>query len=105
MAPGFLLAGAITMAQLAAKLATARDLDRAVVDQTGLTGGFDVALRWTPFGGSAAPVPNNLPGDRPPAEGPSIFTALQEQLGLKLKSDKGPVSVLVVDRVERPVDN
>jgi len=64
-------------------------------------------LQWTPEAGQGANVPG---GPEPPApagdvSGPSIFTALQEQLGLKLESGKGPVEVLVIDSVERPSDN
>ena len=66
---------------------------RTVVDRTGLTGIFDVDLTWTP---DAA---------QPDADGPSIFTAVQEQLGLKLEPLKTPVMVLVVDRVESPSEN
>jgi len=80
-------------------------LDRPVVDRTGLAGRFDFTLTWTPdetqFGGLGIKVP-------PPAEGaaaPGLFTAVQEQLGLKLDSIKAPVDVLVVDRVEKPTEN
>jgi uncharacterized protein (TIGR03435 family) len=62
--------------------------DRIVVDHTGLTGGFDIDLEWSP--------------DQTASDKPSIFTAVQEQLGLKLESTKGPVEVLVIDHVERP---
>jgi uncharacterized protein (TIGR03435 family) len=65
-------------------------LERTVIDKTGLTGRFDVHLEYRP----------ELDG-----EGPSIFTAVQEQLGLKLESGKGPVETLVIDHVERPSQN
>ncbi len=65
-------------------------LERTVIDKTGLIGRFDVHLEYTP----------QLDGD-----GLSIFTAVQEQLGLKLESAKGPVETLIVDRVERPSAN
>ena len=78
-------------------------LDRPVVDQTGLAGRFDFTLLWTPdqsqFGGLGVRVP--APTDDPNAP-PGLFTAIQEQLGLKLDSTKAPVDVLVVDRVEKP---
>jgi uncharacterized protein (TIGR03435 family) len=68
-----------------------------VVDQTGLKGLFEIKLDWTPDDGAAA---NDL------ATGPSIFTAVQEQLGLKLESRKGPLDVLVIDHAEKvPADN
>jgi len=71
-------------------------LHRPVVDKTGLTGKYDISLRWTP---------DNTPVDSPLAGGPSIFTAAQEQLGLKLTSTHGPVKTLVIDHVERPTPN
>jgi uncharacterized protein (TIGR03435 family) len=83
-------------------------VDRVVVDRTGLAGNFDLDLQWTPN------LPQGPSGGRPPGEPPllngqavdsnppSIFTAVQEQLGLKFESTKGPVDVLVIDHVERP---
>jgi len=76
-------------------------LDRAVVDNTGLAGTYDFDLEWTPdenqFGG-------NLPRSVEPTR-PSLFVAMQEQLGLKLEATRGPVQALVIDRVERPSEN
>ncbi len=72
-------------------------LDRPVIDRTGLTGMFDIHLEYVREIGADA-----LPAD---TGGVSIFTALQEQLGLKLTPDKGPVEVFVIDHVERPSDN
>jgi len=67
-----------------------------VVDQTGLAGDFEVKLVWTPDG---RPIPDD-------ERGPSVFTAVEEQLGLKLVSRKGPMEVLVVDRAEKtPTEN
>jgi uncharacterized protein (TIGR03435 family) len=82
---------------------------RTIIDRTGLTGAFDVHLKWaveTPTG-SPAPGISDGPGIAltPDLTGPSIFTALQEQLGLKLESTKGPVEVLAIDRVEKPSAN
>jgi uncharacterized protein (TIGR03435 family) len=68
-------------------------LGRSVVDRTGLKGLYDFLLTWTP---------DEAQADNP---GPSLFTAIQEQLGLKLESAKGPVEILVVDRAERPSEN
>jgi uncharacterized protein (TIGR03435 family) len=79
-------------------------LDRPVVDDTGLKGSYNFVLNWTP--GETEPAPST--GDNAtPADGSglSIFTALQEQLGLKLESKKGPLEVLVIDHVERPSEN
>jgi len=69
--------------------------DRPVVDQTGLSGRFDFLLKWTPDG--AQTEDPNAP--------PAIFTAIQEQLGLKLEPVKALVDVLVIDHVERPSEN
>jgi uncharacterized protein (TIGR03435 family) len=76
----------------------AQVLGRAVVNQTGLSGRFDLTLRWTPD--DAAPLTSS-----PPDIPPDIFTAIQEQLGLKLESTKEPVPVLVIDSVEKPSPN
>ncbi len=82
---------------------------RQVVDKTGLTGKYDLKLTWTPDPGEGGflggpPLPGVSP---PPADpgGPSLFTALQEQLGLRLESQKGPGEVLVIDSVEKPSEN
>jgi uncharacterized protein (TIGR03435 family) len=84
--------------------AIANFIGRTVVDKTGLAGNYDANLTWTPD-----QMPQRPPGapEPPPIDpnGPSIFTAVQEQLGLKLDSQKGPVAVLVIDRVERPKEN
>jgi len=77
-----------------------RILDRPVVDKTNLTGAFDVELSWTP---DPTMLPNGVPSAPNVTSGaPSIFTALEEQLGLRLVSDRAPVDVLVVDRINRP---
>jgi uncharacterized protein (TIGR03435 family) len=81
------------------------EVHRKVVDRTGLAGAWDFKLTWTPDqpgnegAGSAA-----LPA-APDESAPSIFTAVQEQLGLKLEASKGPVDVIVVDRIQRPEAN
>ena len=73
---------------------------RPVVDKTGLTGQYDFTLHWTPVDS----VPGTAPTD-PGEQGPSLFTALEEQLGLKLTPAKEQVEVIVVDSVERPSEN
>jgi uncharacterized protein (TIGR03435 family) len=80
-------------------------LEKRVVDQTDLTGLFNADLTWTPD--QVPQRPPGAPDDLAPVDpnGPSIFTAVQEQLGLKLKSTTGPVEVLVIDRVEPPRPN
>ncbi len=111
MGRGLMSAKKVTMAQLANSLAN--QLGRNVIDQTGLTGGFDFELKWTPdetqpFGPKemmrADGLPPGAPSPGDPA-GPSIFTALQEQLGLRLEGQKGPVEILVIDGVEKPSEN
>jgi uncharacterized protein (TIGR03435 family) len=104
--PGFIRSRGRTMAQLAESLSrlsnTGSSLNRLIVDRTGLEGQYDVTLKFTP---ENIP-PGNVPGF--PAvdpNGPSIFTALQEQLGLKLDSQRAPVNVLVIDRADRPTEN
>ena len=91
-------------------------LHRPVLDKTGLTEKYDFTLRWTPdenqlppssgvqgtAGGSSSGLPS---ADPAPNSGPSLFTAIQEQLGLKLESSKGPVEFIVIDHVERPSGN
>jgi uncharacterized protein (TIGR03435 family) len=82
---------------------------RPVIDRTGLTAFYDLTLKWAldqsgnpaPFGLPAGVLPSAPP---PPADpdAPNIFTAVQEQLGLKLEAGRGPVEVVVIDRLEKP---
>ena len=80
-------------------------MDKPVVDKTGLTGEFNFTLKWTPdesqFNGMGFRVP--VPDGTAPL--PGLFTAIQEQLGLKLEPQKIPAEVLVIDHVERPSEN
>jgi uncharacterized protein (TIGR03435 family) len=80
-------------------MAFSQMLGRMVVDKTGLTGEYDASLTFDldSVANSASPTD--------PSDLPSIFTAVQEQLGLKLESAKGPVDVLVIDRAEKPSEN
>ena len=83
-------------------------LDRPVVDQTGLKGRFDFQLRWTPDETpSASPGGPGEPPKLPERADslPDLFTAIQQQLGLKLESTKAQVDVLVIDKVEEPSEN
>jgi uncharacterized protein (TIGR03435 family) len=92
----------MTMAELT--LTLSKWLDRTVLDRTGLTGAFDVELQFSWEGLPGAP--GRPPGvERPPNDNPSIFTAVQEQLGLKLESTRGPVDILVIDHAEKPTEN
>lgn len=95
----------VPMQQLVATLAAI--VGRPVIDQTGFNGWFDVHLKFTPDQATQG-LPGGSLGAAPPdpdATRPNIFDALQEQLGLKLTSSKGPVEVLVIDHVERPTAN
>jgi uncharacterized protein (TIGR03435 family) len=90
--------------------ALSSQLGRPVIDRTGLTGSYDFKLEWTPDPGQSGPFGGGGPpgADAPPPpdpNGPSLFTAVQEQLGLRLESQKGPVEMLVIDRVEKPSEN
>lgn len=94
----------VTMAQLASALSM--QLSAIVVDKTGIDGRFDASFQWTPDqpmrlkSGDPAPAP---PPDATP--GPSIFTAIQERLGLRLESRKVPTEVIVIDHANRPSEN
>jgi uncharacterized protein (TIGR03435 family) len=85
---GTMASNAATIPRLAEELTGM--VERRVVDRTGLTGLYQVRLQWAPDG---------------QAELPSLFTAVQEQLGLKLEPQRGPANVLVIDSAERPVDD
>jgi uncharacterized protein (TIGR03435 family) len=87
---GLIEAKACSMDRLASRLS--ESLKVPVSNATGLTGGFDFKLEWSP-------------DESPQRDGPSIFAAIQEQLGLKLEARKFPAEVLVVDRAERPSEN
>ncbi len=91
---GVLNAHGISLASLAYTLSY--QLHRTILDKTGLKGIYDLSLTWTPDSGSDA---------SPETSAASIFTALQEQLGLKLQSGRGPVAVLVIDHIELPSEN
>jgi uncharacterized protein (TIGR03435 family) len=86
------------LSQLASSLTLVATPDRVVVDQTGLAGGFDLELRWR-----AEPNPRTATVGTPVEEPLSVFTALQEQLGLKLEPTRAPLEVVVIDSVERPM--
>jgi uncharacterized protein (TIGR03435 family) len=95
-------AGGVTMQELAAVLTPLAG--RLVIDKSEIVGRYDVELTWTPEqrpqekgGDSLLPPPN--------PDAPSLFTAVQEQLGLKLTGERGPVDVLVIDSFERPSEN
>ena len=78
-------------------------LDRPAVDQTGIAGHFDLVLRWTPDNLHAGGKPGDLQDDASVL--PSFFTAMKEQLGLRLQPTKAATDVFLIDRVEQPAEN
>lgn len=109
---GMLTAEKVSVEMFAGELA--RQVGRSITDKTGLKGNYDFKLEWTPdasesFGpNGAGPGPGPGGPDAPPPpdpNGPTLFTAVQEQLGLKLESTKGPVEILVIDHIDRPSAN
>jgi len=86
-------------------------LSRTVLDKTELAGKYSFKLEWTPEAGEGyAPEKVPPPASESPAfatgaDGPSLFTALREQLGLRLEAQRGPVETIVIDHVERPSEN
>lgn len=105
-----LAAQAVPIANLVRHLSL--QLGRTVIDKTGLAGKYDFTLKWahdeipsSMFKGPESGPPGPDSAGFPDSSGPSLFTALEEQLGLKLESQKGPVEILVIDHVERPSEN
>lgn len=97
--PGRFSIRAIDMRGFATVLWRRANVGRPVTDRTGLTGDFDIDLFYAPYG-------ENINGAPIPTDGlPSIFTAVQEQLGLRLDSARGPIDVLVIDRLSPPAEN
>ena len=105
---GEIIAKKITVKMLAQPLG--QMLGRPVIDKTELTGEYDFDIKFTPEPGQGAFLPGGPPPGpeaAPPgdATGPSIFTALQEQLGLRLDSQKAPVETIVIEHVDKPTEN
>jgi uncharacterized protein (TIGR03435 family) len=102
---GSMIGNAVPLSRFANLLS--QRLDRLVIDKTNLTGRFDLRLQWTPNveDNPLSPTGDPLPPAPGDASAPSIFVAIQEQLGLKLEAAKGPVDFLVIDRVEKPSEN
>jgi uncharacterized protein (TIGR03435 family) len=108
MKNGQLRAQLITMEQLANSLGGPIILGRKVTDKTGLTGKYNITLNWLPGSGTGSGSLNGIAMPPPTPDddsAPSIFTALEEQLGLKMQRGTGTVDAVVVDHVERPVAN
>jgi uncharacterized protein (TIGR03435 family) len=95
-----------TMGEFANMILQNAVLDRPVLDQTGLIGRWDFTLNWTPDDSQFASFGIKIP---PPSDAaaapPNLYTAIQEQIGLKLEATKAPADVLVVDHVEKPTEN
>jgi uncharacterized protein (TIGR03435 family) len=102
--PGAMLVGGFPMSQLSNALGTL--VGRRVVDRTELPGNYEFVLKYAPDSVEMPGLPPP-PGPPPPSDtsAPSLFTALQEQLGLKLEAARGPVEFLVVERAERPTED
>jgi uncharacterized protein (TIGR03435 family) len=102
MGPGTISAGGVTFSQTARTLSG--QVRQIVLDKTGLSGAFDFDLRWTPEQPAQAKAAD---AGLPPADpnGAAIFTALQEQLGLKLEAQRGSVEMVVIDRAEQPSED
>jgi uncharacterized protein (TIGR03435 family) len=105
---GLLAAPSATMAELAYQLSNF--LGQPVSDKTGLTGKYDLKFEWAPdenqvamFSAIGVPEGNGAPA--PDWPGPSLFTALEDQLGLKLEPQKGPVEIFTIERLEWPSEN
>ncbi len=107
MGPGKISAVAQPMNRLADLLAMEPDLGgRLVLDQTGIKGNYDFTVEFTqqaPFPNAPLPAENSATGTD--SSSVSIFTAIQEQLGLKLESTKGPVETYVIEHIEQPSEN
>jgi uncharacterized protein (TIGR03435 family) len=103
-APGRQRVGArnVTMEFIANQLSAVGQLERPVVDSTGLSGNFDFALEWTPERLAAQPAVTDLQSD---SAGPTFLEAIRDQLGLKLESQRGPAQVIILDHVEHPSEN
>jgi uncharacterized protein (TIGR03435 family) len=105
MGPGRIEANGAPIANFIQVLS--QQLGRPVIDKTSLTGFYDIKLQWTPDIGQGFVKPGGAEPAPPPPDtsGPSIFTAIQEQLGLRLESGKGPVEILMIDSVQKPAEN
>ena len=87
--PGDIRGNGVLMSQLVSGLSRSASIGRPVVDRTGLSGRYNLRLAWTPDADA----------------GPSVFTVIQEQLGLKLQPERGPIEYLVIDNADRPAED
>jgi uncharacterized protein (TIGR03435 family) len=105
---GVLTGRGVSMSTLAYSIQNFYGIGRLVVDRTGLTGGYDMDMEWAPL--TQFRQPGNLDppsdaADRPVNAGPTIFVALKDQLGLSLDASRGPVPMVVIERLEKPTEN
>lgn len=103
---GQLTGASVPIAMLVQQLS--HQLGRTVIDKSGLPGLYEIELQWTPepgVGGPGGPPPSADHIAGADNSGPTIFTALQEKLGLRLDSQKGPVPIVVIDSVSKPTEN
>lgn len=108
MGRGQVNAQGVPMAMIVRMLS--QQLGRDVIDKTDLKGTYDVSLSWTPEVGQGGgplggPPPPDAVSGSGGGDGPTIYTALQEQLGLRLETTKGPVKVLVIESISKPTEN
>ena len=97
---------AVPMHNLIGGLESVPDIGgRVVIDKTGLAGAYDLVLKWTPLEATAPSSDLSKAAPSTDSEGVSLFTAIEEQLGLKLVPAKGPGQVLVIDHIEQPSEN
>jgi uncharacterized protein (TIGR03435 family) len=105
--PGRLMAAGQRIEQLARMLST--QLGRPVIDKTGLSGAYDIELSFMPEVGRGGPIGPPPPGAPPlppiDPDAPTLVTAIQEQLGLRLQAGRGPVDVIVIDSVQTPTED
>lgn len=101
--PGSMIGNAVTLSLFSRFLS--QRLDRVVIDRTNLAGRFDIHLQWTPDNGENPSSSHTSYIAQSGESGPSIFTAVREQLGLRLEPAKGAVELLVIDHVESPTAN
>jgi len=106
MSMSMVRATAVPVTALLGVLECAPDVGgREVVDKTGLTGDYDINLQWTPLQANAAAGGESTAASSPDPGGTSVFTAVEEQLGLKLVPAKAQAKVLVIDHIEQPTPN
>ena len=103
--PGRIQGNIVSLAMLSALLG--RTAGRPVIDRTGVDGYFNVSLEYALDAGITSPLPpGGAPAEPAPrSDAPSLFTAVQEQLGLKLEAARAPVDVLVIDKATQPTEN